>query len=804
MQKHLSNGEVADLESPFLQLTNFEHATSSQEAFQPMATPVQSPFQSVYERAGIEQEYDPDHEAIIDLMNELHDEDFDEFLQELAIEGQNVVQNEMPSHLMQNETAVVDKLDQHFDPLLDELDRMINHTLTAIDQRGETPVSSDELESLIDHYVPVHPSSPVVEHFWKKLKKKFKKVVKKGISYAKKGVKYAKKGIKYLANLALKHIMKIFKRLFPMLIKLAYKMGLFKKIPKKYRPVANVILKKIGVDPKKAYASKELPVEQQLFDSYIARILTASSAEEYELIDNDYADLFQDEVMLDYDGVASSRIRFIDELKTMHDDAPTAPPVEEFVSAIILASKLLGGRKKAVSFIGKHLGNFFSKWIGSNKKDTIKFAKHLIDKGLSKFGFEVAPESQLDPAFEAMAGVIEQTTREVAALPEDSFENETVLANHVVHAFESAASAYLPDILSEEQFFKRPDLKEARIKKLAWKFRKRKRRKGFYKYKKLNREIDIEVTPYIANEVKVFGGDSLNDVLQNQLGIEINGTLPATLHLFESEPGGNLQEIIANEVVFNQYAGLHPSLVAKQIFPLTSVAAGLLLGEPALGCKCKTKCLNGNTGRKGRHRFYYLEVPGAYPQTITAKNGIAYLRNTTHLKVNLNFIRNEIRLSLYLSEGDAQHIASEIRQYRKENASILIQKMLHAGLKTSFSRHTTQKISIVHPNVLPGKSSGEALHLIPRTIQKDLRDNLAAWTGKPLSQHLLNNSAQFVTAVDDSLDGVTVDISMSAPEGFNTLKNLIGFQKVQLSPNLFADRPVDMTIIVQPGNASDE
>lgn len=793
MKNSTSNGAVAELESPFLHLTNFKQ--SKPIANLQNTIPIHSPFKSVYELEGIEQGYDTKHETLVELMNELYDKEFDGMLRELAIEGQEFIENELPSSAIQNESVIKDKLNQHFAPLLNEFDKFINHTINAVEQKGEDQISEDEFESLVDNYILESNSTPVVEHFLKKLKKKFKKAVKKG-------VRFAKKGVKYLGNVALKHIMKIFKKIFPLLIKLAYKMGLFKKIPKKYRFVTDKILKKIGVDPKKAYSESELQFEQQEFDAYIANILMAPSQEEFELIDNEFDGIFQDEVILDYNALEleNSRIQFVNELKNLNEEESTKPPIDEFVSAIILASKLLGGRKKAISFMGKHLGSFFSKWIGANKKDTVKFAKHLIDKGLNKFGFEVAPESELEPAFEAMVTVIERTTQQIAELPEISFENETLLANHIVHSFELAASAYLPDILQEEQYEKRPDLREALTKKLAWKIKKRGKRKRYCKFKKLNREIDIELTPYIANEVKTFEGNSLKKVLQDQFGYDINNSTPATIHLYETMPGGNLQEIINNDAVFNKHASLHPSILSKQLFPLTSVASGLLLGEPSLGCKCKSKCLNRNTNRHGRHRYYYLEIPGAFPQVYTSKEGIQSLRNTTSLKVKLNFIKNVINLSLFLSETDAQKIASEIRQSRKENASILINAFLSSGLNTAFSKHTSQNISIVHPKVIPGKTSGESFKFIPRIIQENLRDKLASWTNASLSAYTLNNSEQFVRAVDDSLDGVSIEISMQAPDGFKMLKDLIGFHKVQLSETIFLEKKLEMTITVKAGN----
>ena len=796
MNSSISNKTLKALESPFLDLTNFKQATTKTNAMNSKS--MHSPFKSVYELAGETQGYSLENETLIEIMDDLYDKEFDDMLSELAIEGQQFIQEELPYNFIQNEVIIEDKLNQHFAPLLNEFDKFINYAIAGIEQKGENEILEEEFISLIDNYILDSSALGPIEHFsfkkaWKSVKKKVKKT-------AKKAYKYAKKGIKKLGNIALKYVMRLLKKLFPLLIKLAYKMGIFKKIPKKYRPITDKILKKLGVNLKKAYGEKEIQYEQQQLDLYVANVFMASNLEELELIDQENTDLFQDEVVLDYNLLdkENSRTRFVKTLNELNDEESTQPAIDEFVSAIILASKVLGGRKKAVSIIGNYLGGFLSKWVGTNKKTTVKFAKHLIDKGLSKFGFEVAPESEIEDGYVALASVIEDTVEQISELPEHSFENETVLQNQIVHAFEDAVSKYMPDMLTNEQYEKRPDLKEAFLKNAVWKVKKnRKRRKKHCKFKKLNKEIDIVLTPYIANEVKTFGAVSIKNTLRDQYGYEINTETPATMHLYETSEGSNIHEIINNDVVFNKYASLPTSIIAKQLFPLTSVASGMLLREPTLGCKCKSKSLNNN--KVGKHRYYYLEIPGASPQVFTSKDGTQSLRNTTALKVKLNFIKNAINLSLFLSETDAQTIASEIRQHRKENASIMINKFLVNGLKMAFSKHTTQNLSIVHPKVMPGKASGESFKLVPRTTQEDMRENIARWTSLPLSDYVLNNATQFVEAVDNTLDGVSIDIIMQAPDGFSVLKKLIGYDKVQISPTLFSEKNLEMIIKFNPG-----
>ncbi len=808
MKKLAANEAIQDSESPFLNLVNFKQVEPIPSSVMHDALPMYSPFKSVYELKGMEKEDDLENETLVELMDDFYDDELDEVLEGLANEAKSFYEDyitKQDNGIQNHEVLVERSLSEHFAPLLNEMDRFMDHTIAIVNEHDIETMNEVEWEHLIDQYtIQMETTAPEIEYWGfsslKKLAKKGVKSLKKKAKKAFKRVKRAaKKGIKFLADAALKHIMIVFKKIFPGLIKLAYKMGLFKKIPKKYRHITDKILKKIGVDIKKAYAEKEIEYEQQKFDFYLANLITASSQEELELVDKEFEGIFEDELMLDYNllEMENSRKKFVDGLKDLSEEESTQPVIDEFISAIVLASKLLGGRKKAISFIGKHLGGFFSKWVGVRKKDSVKFAKHIIDKGLAKFGFEVAPESEIEDGYDTIATVIENTTLEMAKLPETSFENEALAENHMIHVFENMASAYLPDILSQEQYGKDPYLRESLSKKTVWKRKKNRKRKRKCKFKKLNKELDIVLTPYMVNEVKTFGGNAIKNVLEDQFGVAINTSTPATIHLYETMPEGNIHEIITNDEVFNRQTNLDPSIISKQIFPLTSIASGLLLGEPALGCKCRSKCLNKTI--TGKHRYYYLEIPGAFPQTYTSGTGIHYLRNTTNLKVKLNFIKNTIKMSLFLSENMAQNIASEIRQYRKENASILINKLLFSGIKTAFSKHTSQNISIVHPKVIPGKKSGEAFMFIPRIIQEKLRDKLVSWTNASLSNYILNNSEQFVKAVDDALDGVSIEIIMEAPDGFSLLKNLIGFNKVQLSETIFSEKKLELMINIKPG-----
>jgi hypothetical protein len=269
------------------------------------------------------------------------------------------------------------------------------------------------------------------------------------------------------------------------------------------------------------------------------------------------------------------------------------------------------------------------------------------------------------------------------------------------------------------------------------------------------------------------------------------------VHLFEALPGSNLHHLAK---MAEGLPGMenYNRAAPQQFHPLTSIAAGLLLGEPGLGCRSTHKCLSKQRNAGG-HRYYYLEVPGARPQFFVPPAGEPLVRGITDLQVKLDFLANEIRLHLYLSEADAQAVATSLRKNQPETAHLLAMMALEEGLKNAFSYSQYGHLKIVHPQVMPGKRSGLALELVPPVVVNALKAAIKTWSGHPLITYLRNQADQFVQAAEDYADGVTLQAVMLSPADLNVLRQMIAGAGISLPEAIFSKAPADVLFSARPG-----
>ena len=619
----------------------------------------------------------------------------------------------------------------------------------------------------------------------KKVAKVARKVVNKGVGLAK------KLGLGFIIKRLNKYIFKFLKGL---LLK-----GI-NKLPEQYRPMAKKLAQKIGILKEvDEYSDNEVNYQQEL-DTVISELLLAPNEMEFQIIEQEFLDEADILVENPLDQLDAARENFIKQLGAMQEGENPEPAVEEFVPAVLMGLKWgikIVGREKVKKIVSDLTARLIQKYIG--KKYASMLSKQLVGTGFKLLNLELAPEVEVDDGNRAIAAVVEDTVRQVSQMPEYIIQNEALLESNVIQAFESSAKANFPDILSEEVYKSRPDLREASNHKVAWIMKTMgKGRRKRCRYKKLNKEIETELTPYLAEEIKTFGGISLGNILRDQVGVTVNRKIPVKVHIYETLPGADRFDIGKNEIII---PGTNSSSIRagwQHIHPLTSIAAGLLLGEPGLGCNLRSKCLT-NRRSSMAHRYYYLEIPGARPLMYSTPSGMLELRKTTGLRIKLNFIQNRIQLFLFLSESDAQGIATHMRQNIGNNAARLGTLLLETGLKSALAGHTNEHILVVHPNVIPGKTSGIAMDYVPAVIQNKLKKKLKDWTADKLSDYLMTQTNEFITASDADADGVTVCITMEAPADFNALSQLINFKRVEIPDNLFPEKSLDMIINTKPG-----
>ena len=139
---------------------------------------------------------------------------------------------------------------------------------------------------------------------------------------------------------------------------------------------------------------------------------------------------------------------------------------------------------------------------------------------------ETTPEAEAEAAQAAIMATVEDTMRQVAALPEYILDNQELLEGYALEAFENAAAANLPPVLSEEVYRQRPELRETTGIKGTWVLQPL-GSGGHYKYKKYTRIFDIKISPHTARVVKICCGTPLMVFLRDRLGLSPGKTIKA-------------------------------------------------------------------------------------------------------------------------------------------------------------------------------------------------------------------------------------------------------------------------------------
>ena len=172
-------------------------------------------------------------------------------------------------------------------------------------------------------------------------------------------------------------------------------------------------------------------------------------------------------------------------------------------------------RGRVVNFLAGLLGKLIQKFVGP--KYTPPLSRAIVDAGLRILQLETTSEDESKAASSAVAATVEETIQRVAAAPDYILDDQELLEGYTLEAFEQAAAANLPPVLSEEIYRKRPSLAEARKLRGIWLMMPYGRRK---RYKKFSRKIPIRLVPYKLTSLETFEGVSLEGFLEEQLGTQ--------------------------------------------------------------------------------------------------------------------------------------------------------------------------------------------------------------------------------------------------------------------------------------------
>lgn len=771
---------VGNANAPFLDFKSFIVEESEwQEPEIRTTLAVRSPFISVYELADGESAIDdPVREAYSTIVNDLYDEEFDEALFELLTDARNMHQDHLASGYSSSEAERI--VTQHFSQLVRESEAMVDAVAREFGSRDNTRIVESEVESFFEQYSPSAQIAPAFENFFGKLIKKVGKVVgkvAKGIAKIGLGpiLNKIKALIKPLLNQVLqKAIGKLPESVRPIAQKLAEKLGLV--APKPAEPAPGAAADTSGAvgdaavppenagAPVQAAAGSDLAAAQQEFDQGIAEALLAEDEVEINLEIARLRNGSTSAATPVFANLDDARDRFIQELDNLRPGESPEPHVQNFLPAVLPALRLgvrLIGRPRVVNFLSPLLAKLISNLVGPEQASALSRA--IVDAGLKLLSLEMSEQEKSGLAASAVAATVEETINRVASLPDHILDNQELLEGFALEAFEQAAAANLPAVLSEATYRQRPELLEAGVN-AAWILMPLRGRK---RYKRCTRAFRVNLTPHLAEEVESFEGVPLSDYLQDQLGLPEGAEVEAEVHLYEVLPGATVADIARSETE-TPGLGASDEATLSQLHPLTREAASALLGKPGLGRNALPG--SGRQNVAAGQRLFHLVIPGRRPLTVVGKWGRRRVRRLFHINVTLDDPQDQIRVCIYISEVKAQKLAVRLRQQSHAGSlTVGFNKFVARRLPRILHGHRPKRLRIVHPGIPPGQSPATILQKLPGIVPQVFITKMQEWLVQGFSEFIKTQSQKFLAATEDPADGVTLKFTIEHPQGLKEL-----------------------------------
>ncbi len=760
--------------APFLDFNSF--SAEEVQALPPpvrSAAPARSPFLSVYEfNDNQNTPGDPVREAYALLVNELHDEEFDEALFELQCRGRAMHDEQLATG---RPRAEADRLvTQHFSQLIQESEAMVDAMAREFAPREQGGLVDSEIDMFLENYAPANTLEPEFENFIRKFASKLgsaAKAIGRGIVQVGLGPAFsvirraAKKIIKRVLEWA---IGKLPADLQPVAQRLAQKLGFAASKPAgpstaSTQPAEPAAPADSAGSPVQAAAGADDVSPQQEFNETIAAGVLAQDEIELELEAAQFASFSGTTATPAFADLEDAREQFIHALESIADNESAAPAIQNFLPAVLPALRIglrLAGRPKVVNYLAQLWAGVIAKLVGPEHSQALSRA--IADAGLKLMSLEMseAETARLAPA--AVAATIEETISRVASLPDEILDQRELLEGYALEAFEHAAAANLPAVFSEAAYRRRPDLLEAGVN-AGWVLLPL---RGPKRYKRCTRSFRVTVSPYVAQEVESFEGATLAEHLQDQLGLEEGEQVEAELHLYEALPGTSVADIAGSERE-TLGPGMSDEANAAQLHPLTPRAAAVLLGKPGLG-RALPAGFNHQRLPAGQRLFHLatgrrlLMAPGhaQRPQ----------LRRKFHINVTLDAVQDQVRVSAFISEVQAQRLAARLRQGANLGATTIgFHRAIRNRLGRIFSGQAPARLRVVHAALRPGQSSALALQNLPPIAAQAFVAKLQAWLVQAFGEFIKAQAQRVITVTEDAADGFMLVFTLEHPPGLKAL-----------------------------------
>ena len=321
---------------------------------------------------------------------------------------------------------------------------------------------------------------------------------------------------------------------------------------------------------------------------------------------------------------------------------------QEFAPAILPALRIgirLIGRQRVVGFLATLVAKLLNPLIGQNFGNPL--SRVIADAGLRLLTLESPRElpNQNRLVAETIANIVTESIDRVAALPESVLEGEDqVLEAHVQESILESIKENVPGQALGEEFVSKRKLPS----NVTWIPRKT--------YKVLSQKSELILYPTLASRVKSFGGATLLDILRKTQGWDGTTPVRVSIRVFQSLPVGTRLAMIARD-----YVGGTSATHTVQILPLTPPAAALLLNNPYLARRRRTRKLRPSILRydPAWRNYYFVKILQAVGRPMHEAAGPLPPASAVRSNdISIRFDRMRLEIRIYLNDLTIRRVKS--------------------------------------------------------------------------------------------------------------------------------------------------
>jgi hypothetical protein len=138
--------------------------------------------------------------------------------------------------------------------------------------------------------------------------------------------------------------------------------------------------------------------------------------------------------------------------------------------------------------------------------------------------------------------------------------------------------------------------------------------------------------------------------------------------------------------------------------------------------------------------------------------------------VVLDGIKDELRVTLFLSEHRAQKLAVRLRQQAHPGLlAVAFHKFLARRLTAVLAGRHRRRLRIVQAGVTPGQPGGHSLHGLPENLARLFAARAHEWLTQAFASFAKDQGAAFLAAAENPAVGVTLRFTISQPKGLKEL-----------------------------------